>query len=71
MDNNKYKNDEKIGDYIRIANWNINRGMNLNQIKQAFADPDSLFLTIKNPDKNIGANDGCKCRRRKDIRDFR
>jgi len=48
----KYKNETKIGDYIRITSWNIARGFNIEQVKQAFTDPDKLFSKLKNPDKN-------------------
>jgi len=53
ISNYEYKNDEKIGNYIRVASWNIQRGFNLNQIKQSFADPESLFSTLVNPEKGI------------------
>ncbi|MDD3012485.1 MAG: endonuclease/exonuclease/phosphatase family protein [Candidatus Gastranaerophilales bacterium] len=49
----KFKNDTKIGNYIRIASWNIDRGFNLKQIKQIFNDSDTIFLKIKNPNSEV------------------
>lgn len=46
-----YKNDPKIGDYIRAASWNISRGFHLDQIKQAFLGTEELFVSLKSLDK--------------------
>jgi len=48
----KFKNDSKIGDYLRIASWNIDRGFKVEQIKQIFANNDNIFSKLKNPNKD-------------------
>lgn len=48
-----FKNDSKIGDYIRAASWNISRGFHLDKVKQVFAGSEELFVDLKNPDKTM------------------
>src|SRR5215217_8216378 len=38
---------EKLGRFIRIASWNIERGLELDLIKMALADPESFKQRIK------------------------
>lgn len=45
--NIKLQNDPKIGEYIRVANWNINRGMKTEEIKKIFTNPDSTISEFK------------------------
>ena len=44
-------NDKKIGDFIRVASWNIDRGLNLDYIKQIFTSPDEMMKKIS--DKKV------------------
>lgn len=43
--------NEKLGKFVRIASWNIARGVNLEKIKLAFTDSESLMgkIAIKEP----------------------
>ena len=43
--------DAKLGKFIRVASWNINRGLNLDNIKLLFEDSDKLLSTAKNKDE--------------------
>ncbi len=47
------KHNEILGDYIRVASWNIERGMNLDEIIDIFNNPSVLTDKIKkeNPKK--------------------
>lgn len=47
------KNNPKIGKYIRVSSWNINRSFNADNIKKLLSDPDSFIcgLKIKNSKK--------------------
>jgi len=52
--NIKFNNDEKIGDFVRIASWNIARGFGVDYIKMIFSSPDELMKKISDTkvDKN-------------------
>lgn len=43
----QYKNDEKIGEYVRVATWNIARGFNYEKIKYIFTDISKLEPMVK------------------------
>ncbi|MDD3151120.1 MAG: endonuclease/exonuclease/phosphatase family protein [Candidatus Gastranaerophilales bacterium] len=47
-DNYEFKTHEKIGKYIRVATWNIGRGMNIDKIKMIFETPELLLNQYKN-----------------------
>src|SRR5215208_4036597 len=41
------RESEKLGRFIRIASWNIERGLELDLIKMALVDPESFKQRIK------------------------
>jgi hypothetical protein len=43
----KLNNDEILGDFIRVASWNIARGRNFDKIKLVFENPGKLSSEIK------------------------
>ena len=45
-ENIKLQKDPKIGEFIRFASWNINRGFSLDRIKLLFTNTDKLLATI-------------------------
>jgi len=45
----KVNNDKKIGDFVRVASWNIDRGFGLDYIKMLFSSPDEMMKKISNP----------------------
>lgn len=47
------KNTKFNKDFIRVASWNINRGLNIEAINKLFSSPDELVKTIKNPKADI------------------
>ncbi len=47
--NIKINNDKIIGNYIRVASWNIARGLELDNIKKLFALPDEMLNKISDP----------------------
>lgn len=47
--NTKINNDQVIGDFIRVACWNIDRGLNLDYIKLIFSSPNELLKKISDP----------------------
>lgn len=40
------KFDPALGNYIRVASWNIARGMNLDNLKLVFSNPDELLKKV-------------------------
>lgn len=52
--NYKPKKNDKIGAYVRVASWNIARGMNLPKIKSMFLDSENFLINISDEqqDKN-------------------
>jgi len=42
-------NDKKIGDFIRVLDWNIDRGLNLDYIKLLFSSPNEIMKKISDP----------------------
>lgn len=40
------KFDADLGNYIRVASWNIARGMNLDNLKLVFSNPDELLKKV-------------------------
>lgn len=46
------KNNEKIGDFIRVASWNISRGFNNKRIIDIFNNQDKLIKTVHDKFKN-------------------
>jgi len=50
----KFNNDKNIGDFVRVASWNIERGLNIDSIKMLFSSPDELMKKFDNKkNKNI------------------
>jgi endonuclease/exonuclease/phosphatase family metal-dependent hydrolase len=51
------RTSQKIGPYVRVATWNIDRGFNLDKIEHVFKSPDKLLNSvndkIKKDPKNI------------------
>lgn len=45
--NIELQSNTKIGKYIRIASWNINRSFNSDNIKSLFIDPDLFISSLK------------------------
>lgn len=45
----KIYNDKNIGDFIRVASWNIDRGLNLDYIKLLFSSPEQIMKKITDP----------------------
>lgn len=41
--------DSKIGDFVRIASWNIDRGLNIDYIKSIFSSSDDIMNKITDP----------------------
>ena len=42
-------NDKNIGDFVRTASWNIDRGLNLDYIKTLFSSPEEMMKKITDP----------------------
>jgi endonuclease/exonuclease/phosphatase family metal-dependent hydrolase len=40
------KKNDRIGSYVRVASWNIARGMNIDNIKQVFSNSDGLVNNV-------------------------
>lgn len=53
VNNDKVLQDPYLGKFIRVASWNINRGMSFERIKTLFKNPFKLFAetNLKNPEK--------------------
>jgi hypothetical protein len=45
--NNTFKCSPKTGQYIRVASWNIDRGLKIDEIKSIFTNPDTFMSGIK------------------------
>lgn len=43
--------DPMIGEFVRIASWNIDRGFSIDRIAQIFTDPASLLKEVKSVSK--------------------
>ncbi|EKE03607.1 MAG: hypothetical protein ACD_20C00176G0002 [uncultured bacterium] len=50
-ENIQLQKDPEIGEFIRFASWNIERGINIDAIKMIFTDSDKLFSTIESKNK--------------------
>ena len=48
----KINNDKVLGDFIRIASWNIDRGLDVDYIKLLFLSPDEMMKKIFDPKVN-------------------
>lgn len=48
------KQSQELAKYIRMTSWNIERGMNLDQINSIFIEPDKVYASINTKkEKNI------------------
>ena len=48
-----FKRDPRVGDFIRVASWNIDRGITLDNLKLLFTDTERALMDIKNKDPNL------------------
>ncbi|HSA06339.1 MAG TPA: endonuclease/exonuclease/phosphatase family protein [Candidatus Gastranaerophilales bacterium] len=44
----KLKENPVLGEFIRVASWNIARGLNLNEIEMVFNDPEQFLIKARN-----------------------
>lgn len=51
--NIELQNNAEIGEYIRIASWNINRSINTDNIKSIFVNPDLFVSNLKTKNPKI------------------
>lgn len=47
--NIKINNDKRIGDFVRVASWNVDRGLNFDYIKLLFSSPNEMMKKISDP----------------------